>query len=334
MIKSKSPVRIDFAGGTLDIFPLYLFHEEGLTVNAAINLYTETHVEEREDSEIHIISKDLGIDVKFNSISEINHDNKLSLFSRAVDFFKPKKGINLYIRSPVPKGSGLGTSSAMLISTVGALDNLMKTNYSKKQLIDIAQGIETTVLQIPTGRQDYLAATHGGINAFHFRTAWDDAESLNLSKGFLNEIKESLILCYTGESHYSGLTNWDMFKMRVDGNKKSIEALEGIKKTAFKMKKALLEENLDEFGKILLEEWNNRVRLSDGVCTEQMQKLIDAAKEKGSYAYKACGAGGGGCMIFLAKKEDRAAVENSLRKNGAMILDYDFDFGGLQVESD
>lgn len=332
MIKARAPIRIDLAGGTLDIFPLYLFHEEGITVNIAINLYTEAEIEEREDSEIHIISKDLGIEVKFPSIEKINHNNKLALFSRAIDFFKPKNGITLRIKSPVPKGSGLGTSSAMLISTVGALDNLMNTNYSKKQIIDIAQGIETTVLQIPTGRQDYIAAEYGNFNAIHFKTAWNEVEKLELSKEFVEKLRNSMILCYTGQSHYSGLTNWDMFKMRVDGNKTSISALEGIKKTANKMRKALLDEDLDLVGETLLEEWNNRTKLSDGVCTPQMSKLIEAAKNAGSYSYKACGAGGGGCMIFLVNKEKRKDVEKVLEENGATILDYDFDSGGLKVE--
>ncbi len=332
MIKSRAPTRIDLAGGTLDIFPLYLFHEEGLTVNVAVDLYTEAELEARKDREIHITSKDQNVAVKFASLDEIKHDHKLSLFSRAVYFFKPSTGVNLTVKSSAPKGSGLGGSSSMLISTCGALDKLMNTNYSKKQLMDIAQGIETTVLQIPTGRQDYKAAMYGGFNAIHFKTAWNEVESLKLSKKFVSELKDSLILCYTGESHYSGFTNWDMFKLRVDRNPESIKALEGIKKTAYKMRGVLLNENLHEVGDALLEEWNNRIKLSSAVCTKQMAKLINTAKEKGAYAWKVCGAGGGGCMIFLANKKDRVAVEYVLKKNGAQILKYNFDFEGLKIE--
>ncbi|MCG3218504.1 MAG: GHMP kinase, partial [Candidatus Heimdallarchaeota archaeon] len=243
MIFSRAPSRIDFAGGTLDIFPLYLFHETGITVNAAINLHSTVEITVRDDTRINLSSVDLGITEQFNSFQEISHDHTLGLFTRAISFFKPEYGLDITISTPIPKGSGLGTSSSLIIAMVGGLNHLLATDYSKEQLVKISYGLETSTIQTPTGRQDNMAALYGGINALHFLTAWDEVEPLKLSNSFISELEKSMLLCFISP-HFSGSSNWDMFKRRVEKEPTCISSLEAIKQTTLRMKNALLEEDL------------------------------------------------------------------------------------------
>jgi len=331
IIKSTAPVRIDLAGGTLDIFPLYLFHDGGLTINLAINLVARTRLETRSDNKFLIKSVDLGREKLFNNTEELKEDTNLKYLTKTVHFFNPSTGLNVITECTAPKGSGLGGSSSLLISLTGALNELTNKGFSKTELINVSQGIETSILQIPTGRQDYNAAVHGGLNCIWFDLHEERIERLKVSNSFLDELRNSLLLVYTGQSHYSGLTNWDMFKMRVEKNPTSIRALERIKDTCFKMREALLSENLEKVGGVLLEEWNNRVKLSEGVCTQRMSDLINLARKNGCYSWKVCGAGGGGCMVFMVKPKDKEGLVNAFNRSGAQVLDYEIDQQGLKV---
>lgn len=331
MIVSRAPSRIDLAGGTLDIFPLYLFHETGITVNAAINLYSTIELTPRDDKKINLSSVDLGISEHFSSIKEITHNHSLGLFTRALSFFKPDFGLDMSISSSLPKGSGLGTSSSLIIALVGALNHLLETSYSKEQLVSISYGLETSTIQTPTGRQDNMAALYGGINALHFLTAWDEVEPLKLSNSFISELEESLLLCYISP-HFSGSSNWDMFKRRVEKEPSCISSLEAIKQTTLKMREALLSEDLSSVASLLLEEWENRKKLSPTVCTPKMVEFITIADEHQSLAYKACGAGGGGSMVFMVEPSTKKELQTAFKELGGQILDFKFDFDGLTIQ--
>ncbi|MHA1910565.1 MAG: GHMP family kinase ATP-binding protein [Candidatus Kariarchaeaceae archaeon] len=328
MIVSRAPSRIDFAGGTLDIFPLYLFHGTGITVNAAINLFSTVEITTRDDSRINLASVDLGISEQFNSLQELSHD--LVLFTRAISFFKPDFGLDVSISTPIPKGSGLGTSSSLIIAMIGGLNHLLSTDYSKEQLVTISYGLETSTIQTPTGRQDNMAALYGGINALHFLTAWDEVEPLKLSNSFISELEKSMLLCFISP-HFSGSSNWDMFKRRVEKEPNCISSLEAIKQTTLKMKNALLEEDLSLVAELLLEEWENRKKLSPTVCTPQMSEFISMADELSALSYKACGAGGGGSMVFMVEPETKKELEVRFKEMNGQILDFQFDFEGLTI---
>jgi len=161
--ESQAPTRIDLCGGTIDIWPLYLFHNSAATINLAVNLYAKTRIKERRDSKIVIESKDLKKRIKFDSIDKLSHNHSLSLITKILSFFKPETGLHIETDCEAPAGAGLAGSSALNIALCTAMNKLTGKSYSKKELITIAKNIESQVIRVPTGEQDYYPAMFGGL---------------------------------------------------------------------------------------------------------------------------------------------------------------------------
>ncbi len=335
MIRLKAPMRIDLAGGTLDIYPLYLFEGFGLTVNAAINLYATAEVEKRSDRKIKIYSEDLGVHCELNLDQNKNNikvnNGKLSLITRLVKFYQPnlKSGLNIKTSADAPKGSGLGGSSAMAMTLSTALNKFSGNRYSVNQIIDLTCNIEAQDMGIPAGKQDHYAASHGGINAIWFRECGNRVERLEPSADFISEMQQKIKLIYTGQSRFSGAGNWDIFKRYVDGDIKVRKAMKGIKKASLKMRQAILDEKIKDIGKALSMEWNNRQKLSPMVSTPYIEKLVMEKKAKARVKF--CGAGGGGCLIAIFRDKDLIFDDNGNSTN-TKLINFNFDMKGLICE--
>ena len=172
MIKSTAPTRIDLAGGTLDIWPLYLLLGNPITINAAINLYASVELQPRSDNIIRIESRDLNIKARFSSLWSLPRSHPLDLILKILQFYKPKRGLNIITDCQAPAGSGIGGSSALGIALNGALNRLVGSSHSKSQLIEIAKNIETQAIKVPTGWQDYFSALME-VCSVYVRTKWE-----------------------------------------------------------------------------------------------------------------------------------------------------------------
>ncbi len=321
-IEASSPTRIDLAGGTLDVYPLYLFEEGGLTVNLGITLKSYVRLETREDDEIHLFAEDMEEELSAPSVDELPLEGPMKLVARVVKFYTPRCGINVYTRNEAPKGSGLGASSSLLISLTAALDALNETGMSREQMIDIGANLEAQVIGIPTGKQDYYAACYGGVNAIWFEVDHNRVEPLLPSEEALEELESRLILSFTGISHFSGASNWAMLKSYIENKGETVQALRRIKETAYKMREALMHSDFDSFAEQLAIEWENRRNLAEGVSNERIDSLMAKAAEAGALASKICGAGGGGCMITFAEAGREEEVKQALQAAGAELLEY------------
>lgn len=330
-ITVKTPTRIDLAGGTLDIYPLYLFEEGGLTVNIAISLYCEVILSSIKKG-IIIEALDIGEKIEADNRDALPVNGNLDLLCRAVKFYGPENGINIKTRNTVPKGSGLGASSSLLMALSAGLLKWQKKEIDKISIIDIGANLEAQVINIPTGKQDYYAALFGGINAIYFNVDGIKLEPLVINNEQQGLWKEHLILSYTEISHFSGTHNWDMFKKYIDGDKKTKKSMKIIKETAFNMKDAVKNSDFKKIAKILSIEWENRKNLADGVTNEKIDNIINNASKAGAYASKICGAGGGGCMITIAPPSVRNKVEDSIIKSGGRILPFEIDYQGLKID--
>jgi D-glycero-alpha-D-manno-heptose-7-phosphate kinase len=330
VIEATTPNRMDLAGGTLDLYPLYLFEDWGLTLNAAIDLGSYVRLEARRDRRIHILSKDTGEAVQVPSLEVLPLGGKLDLIARALRFYKPRVGVNVTTHNKAPHGSGLGASSSLLIALSAAICRLNGQPYDAEFLVRNAADLEAQCIRVPTGKQDYYAAVHGGVNAIWFRVGLNEVEPL-FSPEEVPELESRIILSFTGQSRFSGATNWDMMRAYIDGIPATRESMHNIKRTAVAMLEALRKWNWERFSQLIGEEWENRRRLADGVSTPQIEKVMNAAKEAGAAASKICGAGGGGAMITYADPSRRAAVEEALTAAGAQVLNYHIAREGLQV---
>ena len=331
IIEASAPARIDLAGGTLDIYPLYLFEEGGLTVNAAVTVGSTVRVETRTDSRVVLIGADNGSRQEAADLASLELGGPLDLVARVVRFYAPPCGVTVTTRTAAPQGSGLGSSSSLLISLSGALRHLTRRVVDDMAMVQYGAALEAQNIRVPTGKQDYYAALFGGLNAIWFEVEGDRVERLCVADECLSEFEQRLVLSFTGESRFSGASNWNMLRRYVDGESDTQEALRRIKQTSLAMRQALLAGDFPQLAAVLDEEWQNRKSLAEGVTTPQIERLMAATKEAGAQASKICGAGGGGCMITLCPPVVRPQVVAALEANDATCLPYRVDRHGLMV---
>ncbi len=274
-------------------------------------------------------ARDLKKKIKFDSIKNIRHNHALSLATRAINFFKPESGLYIETDCKSPAGAGLAGSSALNISICSALNKLTNSKYSRKELITIAKNIESQVINIPTGDQDYYPAMFGGLHFIKLSIEGVNADKCKIDN---KELEKRITLCYSGSSRNSGINNWEIFKRHIDGNKKIFNNLESIRKTADKVKTAIINSDFNLLGRLIGEEWRNRKNLWRGVSTPQIERLIAIAEENGAISAKVCGAGGGGCVIFFSEPDRQEDIKTALKKTGARVLNYKIDNGGIKIK--
>ena len=331
IIESSAPTRVDLAGGTIDIWPLYLFHRGASTVNFALSLRARTRIETRDDDRIILESRDrhIQLETTLDRIDELIVDKQLELVSKMVHFFQPQTGLHLVANSEAPAGAGISGSSALAIALIGALNRLVGNRYAETEFIGIAANIETTVIKVPAGIQDYYPAFYGSASCLHLRADGVEREHLAIDEG---ELDRRFVICYTGEPRLSGINNWDVFKRHIDGDAALFDIFERIRDAAEQMRGALLARDWTAVGEIMRHAYPNRKRLSPNITTPQMDVLVEKAMANGAEAAKVCGAGGGGCIAFLCAEGRKDDVARALSAEaGAEVLSWKVSREGLVV---
>ena len=331
IIESSAPPRVDLAGGTIDIWPLYLFHPGATTVNFAVSLHARCRIETRDDGRIVLESRDrkVAFETDLAAIEDLIQEERLELISKLVHFFKPTTGFHLVAESAAPAGAGLGGSSALAIACIGALNRLVGNRYDERKFVTIAANIESTVIRVPAGFQDYFPPLHGAVSCIHFRPDGMEREGLEVDT---DELERRIAICYTGEPRLSGINNWEIFKRHIDGDAELFEIFEGIRDTAKTVREALLVNDWDRISETMQKAYPNRRRLAPNITTPQMDQLVEKALANGAEAAKVCGAGGGGCIAFLCTPGRRQDVERALAtEEGVEVLDWKVAKEGLVV---
>ena len=334
IIESSAPTRVDLAGGTIDIPPLFLFHEGAATVNFAVSMLAKCRIETRDDDRIVLESVDRGVkfETTLDRMADLKDEPRLELLSKLVYFFKPETGFTMTTESEAPAGAGLAGSSTLNIACIGALNKLVGDRYTPDRFIPIAAAVECQVIRVPTGYQDYYSAQYGGASCIHFSPAGMEREELKID---VDTLQSRTVVCYTGEPRNSGTNNWEITKRHIDGDKELFDIFEGIRDTSLAMRSALLASDWNSVGEILRDSHPHRKRLSPHITTPQMDMLIDKALANGAIAPRVCGAGGGGCMAFFCEEGRRSEVELALSSEpGAEVLDWKLQTSGLTISID
>lgn len=332
-LEATAPNRIDLAGGTTDLFPLYLLMERGCTVNLAINVMSRATVQTFSGAGIRLVSKDLHRSVQASSIDTLDDSGPLRLLIRTIKAFSPIQDVEVITLNNAPAGSGLGASSALLVAMIGALVKLrQKEPLEPAQLIQLAINIETSVLGIPAGSQDHIAAFFGGLNLIHFDVHGFTRETVALDVTDIQTLEDMIILSYTGESRFSGMNNWGIVKSFIDRKDKTFEKLIEIRNLSEELALTLANKRFDTLAMFVKKEWSLRKELSPGVTNHVVESIMAAATNKGALANKICGAGGGGCMISLVEKSKRAQVEKAIQDVGGRIIPFKIDNEGLRIQ--
>lgn len=329
-ILAQAPCRVDMAGGTLDIWPLYLFHANAMTVNFAINRYTSCTLQTREDSRIVLRSIDLKREETFESLPALRaaRQYKIPLLAYLLRHFTPETGIEITSDSEAPAGAGISGSSALIIAVASALNRLTCTGYNLEKLREVSQNIEAQIIRVPTGSQDYYPALYGGIAALELTERGICRYPISLDAAELND---RFVLAYTGAPRNSGINNWEVMKAHVDGNRSVHRNFDRIAAIAGGMRVALEQADWDSAGRLLREEWTHRRKNVPGITTPLIDELITAARKAGSQGAKVCGAGGGGCVFFLTERGARQSVADSIHKIGGTVLDAKVATRGVRL---
>lgn len=325
-ISASAPTRIDLAGGTIDIWPLYLFHPGAQTLHIAISLRAHAWVEPRPDDRIELVSEDTDRMVNLPA-DQLRNDETLPLLGRLAHRFGAH-GLRLTTRGESPAGAGIAGSSALNIAICGALARFTQQDLDPETLMDVAKDVEAQVIHVPTGLQDYRPAMYGGIAALELEAGRPVRVALDVDP---DELQQRLVLCYTGEPRNSGTNNWEITKRHIDGDRHIFDCFERIRDTAAAMRTALTQGDWDTAAQCLATEWDNRKRLAPGVTTAAIDELIGRAMAAGAKGAKVCGAGGGGCLVCIAPPDRIPAVREALADGGARILDFQIETTGLSV---
>ncbi len=247
VIVAQAPCRADLAGGTMDLWPLYLFHPGALTLNFAVNIQTTCRITPLKGKQIHVRSLDTKREESFASfdVLRVARRFRLPLAARLLQFFAPKEGLLIETDSESPAGAGISGSSALMIAATSALARFTDRNLTLEQMRVIAQNIEAQIIAVPTGCQDYYPALYGGVSAIHLDADGIHREAVAVSP---EEIESRFVLAYTGAPRQSGINNWEVFKAHINGDRHVFRNFERIAEIARAMHQALLRGKLGRSG--------------------------------------------------------------------------------------
>ncbi len=318
-ITATAPCRVDLAGGTVDIWPLYLFHPGAVTVNFAVNILTRCRVRRTRGRQIVLRSLDTSCADRFASLGALCAAHKVNhpLAAHLVRFFAPHDGLEMETHSESPAGAGISGSSALMIASAAALARYTGRKLSLEEIRAIAQNVEAQLIRVPTGCQDYYPALYGGVSAIHLGPDGIRRESIAVDPA---ELDRRFLLVYTGAPRQSGINNWEVFKAHIGGDRKVFRNFEEIVAIARAMRRALAGADWEEVAVLLRAEWKLRRSNAPGISTPLIDRLMTAAGRQGARAAKVCGAGGGGCVVFLIEEDAKQRVAEAIRQAGGQVL--------------
>lgn len=329
-ITAQAPCRADLAGGTVDLWPLYLFHPGALTLNFGLEILTTCRITPLAGPHIELRSLDTDREENFADLAELNSSKKprLVLAACAVRFFAPEQGLRLETDSESPAGAGISGSSALMIATCAGLARFTGRDLDLEKLRVLAQNIEAQIIRVPTGCQDYYPALYGGVSAVHL-----DPDGIRRAPVPVapEEIEMRFLLAYTGAPRQSGINNWEVFKAHINGDRHVFRNFDKIVALAREMHQAFLRNDWEDVARLLREEWKLRRTNAPGITTPLIDKLIAVAQKSGGRAAKVCGAGGGGCVLMMVEEGAKEAVAQAVAQAGGRMLPLRVAREGLRI---
>ena len=333
VIRSKAPLRLGLAGGGSDVSP-YSDIYGGLVLNATINMYAYCSIEETDSDKIEIIATELQQEYCYPVAENLPIDGNLDLhkgvYNRVVkDYGARPRSFRITTYSDAPAGSGLGSSSTMVVAILKAFVEWLNLPMGDYEIANLAYKIEREDLALSGGKQDQYAAAFGGFNYMEFLS--DNhviVNPLRIKRWIIDELESSMVLYYTGASRSSAKIIDEQKKNTSSGNTVAIEAMHRIKQSAKDMKDVLLRGDIQGFAKILGKAWEDKKKMATSITNPMIQQVMDVAMEAGAIAGKVSGAGGGGFIMFVVKPTHKKQVMRALEKLDGQVMNFQFSDGG------
>jgi D-glycero-alpha-D-manno-heptose-7-phosphate kinase len=335
VIQALSPTRVDIAGGTLDITPMTQILQHRQTVNFGVTLHARVEIEKSAGT-FRIASDDQGRHVE-GSFEDVTRAGTLPWLEKLLAYFWRKEWtpLNIRVQAKSPAGAGLGGSSCLGIAMASALlkareDIGQPLKLTDHQLVQTVQDLETGLIRVPTGCQDYWGGLRGGINIISYPPGAIDVQTLRDSQ--TRDLQDLLLLCYSGVSRASGTNNWAIFRRAFEGDQTILGILNEIGTLSECVAKAVLAGQWSEVFKLSSQEWQLRTRMWSDIETAETRRISAAAQGAGAMFSRICGAGGGGVMAIFAEPPHHAKVKAAVQDAGGQILDGTVSFKGTEVQ--
>ena len=330
IIRAKAPLRISFGGGGTDV-PPYPEERGGAVLSATIDKYAYCSLATRDDELVNVTSLDYDLVARYPLNDKLEYDGKLDLVKAATKVMAIKNGVDLFLHSDMPPGSGLGTSSTMTVALVGAIRHWLRLPLSDYDIAELAYRIERQEAGIKGGEQDQYAASFGGFNFIEFLGEKTIVNPLRVKREIINELEYRLMLCYTGKTRLSAGIIDDQVRGYTEKKEDVVRALDETKALAITMKNTLLLGQIDEFGCLMNQGWLSKKKFTPKMTNTHIDELYDVALQNGAIGGKLLGAGGGGYLLLLCEFDKRHILAQKLEEHGGKVVNFAFEFNGLQT---
>jgi D-glycero-alpha-D-manno-heptose-7-phosphate kinase len=326
--RARAPLRISLCGGGTDVSP-YPEEHGGMVLSATINQYAYASLRPRRDSRLTLASLDYDVVARYDHPRRIKLDGNLDLIKAVVRAFKVRRGADLWVHSDAPPGSGLGSSSTLVVALIGVMSEWLRRPMPDYDVAELAYRIERVDLGLAGGRQDQYASAFGGFNFIEFNADGTVVNPLRIRTDVLNELEYRLLLCYMGQTRQSAKIIERQTAAYRAGQASVVEALRRLKGETLEMKKALLLGKVDALGELLHEAWESKKKLDEGISNSHVDRLYRLARREGAIGGKMPGAGGGGYFLLLTRFDRKHRVAAVLEKHGGQVVPFQFERRGL-----
>ena len=330
--RARAPLRISFCGGGTDVSP-YPEEHGGLVLSATINQYAYGSLRPRRDSKLTLASLDYDVVARYDHPRRLKLDGNLDLIKAVVRAFKVRRGADLWVHSDAPPGSGLGSSSTLVVALIGVMSEWLGRPLSGYDVAELAYRIERVDLGLAGGRQDQYAAAFGGFNFIEFQPDATVVNPLRIRPDVLHELEYRLLLCYMGQTRQSARIIERQTAAYRSGAPAVVQALHRLREETLEMKRALLLGKVDALGELLHQAWESKKRLDEGISTSHVDRLYRLARREGAIGGKMPGAGGGGYFLLLTRFDRKHRVAAVLEKHGGQVVPFQFERRGLTTWS-
>jgi D-glycero-alpha-D-manno-heptose-7-phosphate kinase len=326
--RARAPLRLSFCGGGTDVSP-YPEEHGGMVLSATINQYAYASLRPRRDSRLTLASLDYDVVARYDHPRRMRFDGNLDLIKAVVRALKVRRGADLWVHSDAPPGSGLGSSSTLVVALIGVLCEWLKRSLTGYEVAELAYRIERVDMKLAGGRQDQYASAFGGFNFIEFGRDSTVVTPLRIRPDVLSELEYRLLLCYMGQTRQSAHIIERQTRSYREGRRPVVQALDHLKQETLEMKKALLLGKVDALGELLHEAWEHKKRLDEDISNTRVDRLYQLARKEGAIGGKMPGAGGGGYFLLLTRFDRKHRVAAALEKHGGQVVPFQFERRGL-----
>ncbi|HYU88415.1 MAG TPA: GHMP kinase [Candidatus Bathyarchaeia archaeon] len=329
-IRARAPLRVSYAGGGTDV-PPYPSLMGGVVLSSTIQNYAYCSIAPRSDGKITVAREDQDVCYGPETLHDLKGGGEVEFVRAVAKRFGTDQGFDASLRYDALPGTGLGSSSALCVSLIGAFREWKGNSMTDYDIANLAYDVERKDVGVPGGMQDQYASTFGGFNLIEFKKEATIVNALRIKRETLNELEYNSLLCFTGTTRRSGGILQRQIESYEHRNPVIMQALERMKELTLQMKDFLLTGNLRDFAEMLNAEWDIKKKLDQAISTEDVEKLLHVAKLSGAIGGKLLGAGGGGFLFLYCDSGKQVQVEKAVESLGAKAFPVRFDEDGLQT---